>query len=86
MARYLAQYPDMRGKALRVKRSNFYLKFRELATACGIPLDLTHPHVLRHTRTIELVRAGVPLTIVQQMLGHSVLNTTAILFYLPGPR
>lgn len=84
LARYLAQYPDMRGKALRIGRSNFYLKFRELATACGVPLDLAHPHVLRHTRTLELVRAGVPLTIVQQMLGHSVLNTTAIYLQFSG--
>jgi len=32
----------------------------------------------RHTRAIELLRAGVPVTIVQEILGHSTLNTTAV--------
>jgi site-specific recombinase XerD len=43
-----------------------------------------HPHVLRHTRAMELVRAGVPLTIVQQILGHSNLNTTAVYLQFSG--
>ncbi len=84
LARYLAQFPEMRGKALRVDRSNFHRILRPLAIACGIPKELAHPHVLRHTRALELVRAGVPLTIVQEMLGHAVLNTTAIYLRFSG--
>jgi len=77
LARYLAQYPEMRGKVFNIDRSNFFRTFRELAKAASIPEDLCHPHVLRHTRALELVRAGVPLTIVQDLLGHASLNTTA---------
>ena len=44
----------------------------------GIPKELAHPHILRHTRAIELLRAGVPVTVVQDLLGHSALTTTAV--------
>ncbi|TFG75933.1 MAG: site-specific integrase [Chrysiogenales bacterium] len=33
---------------------------------------------------METVRAGVPLTIVQQILGHSNLNTTAVYLQFSG--
>jgi len=39
---------------------------------------IAHPHVLRHTRAIELIRNGIPVTAVQTILGHSSLNTTAM--------
>lgn len=71
-------HPEIEGKALKVKRNNFYIKFRELCKRAGIPEELAHPHILRHTRAIELVRAGVPISAVKSILGHSNLNTTAI--------
>lgn len=37
-----------------------------------------HPHGLRHAYAAELLQAGVPVTTIQQMLGHAHLNTTAI--------
>ena len=84
LARYLAQYPGMKGNAFAVNRSNFFRIFGKLCRKAGIPARLAHPHVLRHTRALELVRANVPLTIVQQILGHSNLNTTAIYLNFSG--
>ncbi len=84
LARYLAQYPEMKGKAFSVDRSNFFGIFKKLTLECGLPKTLAHPHVLRHTRAMELVRAGVPLTIVQQILGHANLNTTAVYLQFSG--
>jgi site-specific recombinase XerD len=84
LARYLAQYPEMKGKVFKVDRSNFFRIFQKLACDSGIPEALAHPHVLRHTRALEMVRAGVPLTIVQRILGHSNLNTTAIYLQFSG--
>jgi len=84
LARYLAQYPEMKGKAFTVNRSNFFKLFQKLSLDCGIPKTLAHPHVLRHTRALEMIRAGVPLTIVQQILGHSNLNTTAVYLQFSG--
>jgi site-specific recombinase XerD len=49
-----------------------------------LKLFSSHPHVLRHTRAMEMVRAGVPLTIVQQILGHANLNTTAVYLQFSG--
>lgn len=75
---YLAQYPDQRGIIFRLDQGNFRRKFYEIAESAAIPNELAHPHVLRHSRAIELLRAGVPVTGVQSLLGHSSLNTTAI--------
>lgn len=84
LARYLALYPEMKGKAFSVDRSNFFVIFKKLALECGFPKTLAHPHILRHTRAMEMVRAGVPLTIVQQILGHANLNTTAVYLQFSG--
>ena len=67
-----------------VYRNNFYIIFQERCQEAGIPRELAHPHILRHTRAIELLRAGVPVTIVQDLFGHSALTTTAIYLKISG--
>lgn len=52
-------------------------KFYERAEACAIPRELANPRVLRHSRAVELLRNGVPLTVVQNILGHGTVNLTA---------
>lgn len=37
-----------------------------------------HPHGLRHTAAVQWHNRGIALGIIQKMLGHSSLNTTAI--------
>ncbi len=84
IANYIVEYPHMRDKVFKVDRSNFNKVFKERCLQAGIPRDLAHPHILRHTRAIELLRAGVPVTIVQDLLGHSALTTTAIYLKISG--
>ena len=84
IASYIAQYPHMKDKAFKVDRSNFNKVFKELCIESNIPKEMAHPHILRHTRAIELLRAGVPVTIVQDLLGHSALTTTAIYLKISG--
>jgi integrase/recombinase XerD len=45
-----------------------------LATRTGIGFS---PHLLRHTRATELIRAGVPLEVVSKMLTHRSVTTTS---------
>jgi len=78
IARYIAEYPEMKGKVFILNQTNFRKKFYEISAKANIPKERSHPHILRHTRAIELLRAGVPVTIVQNLLGHSALTTTAM--------
>ena len=84
IANYIVEYPHMRDKVFKIDRSNFNKVFKERCLEAGIQKELAHPHILRHTRAIELLRAGVPVTIVQDLLGHSALTTTAIYLKISG--
>jgi len=84
IATYIAQFPQQRGRIFKLQQSNFRNCFYKRAKEANIPRDLAHPHILRHTRAIELLRAGVPVTIVQDLLGHSALTTTAIYLRISG--
>lgn len=78
ISRLLAEFPDLRGNLFSVHERVFRRVFTERSREADIPKELAHPHVLRHSRAIEMIRAGVPLTLIQQLLGHSALTTTAI--------
>ena len=84
IATYLAEFPEQRGRVFKLDQGNFRRVFYERAKEADIPRDLAHPHILRHTRAIELLRAGVPVTIVQDLLGHSALTTTAVYLRISG--
>jgi len=47
------------------------------AKECGLPNDLSGPNVLRNTKAVEMLRLGVPITVVRDVLGQSSLELTA---------
>ena len=49
--------------------------FERLATDCGFAV---RPHMFRHTAATNWVRAGVDLDVVQRLLGHAALASTAV--------
>ncbi len=49
---------------------------KRLARRAGLQKRV-HPHALRHTHAVELVREGAPLPEVQAQLGHSSLAVTS---------
>ena len=57
------------------QKINVYLK--TISELTGINKELTH-HVARHTCATYLLNSGVPIEIVQHILGHSDLRTTKI--------
>ena len=52
---------------------------KKYARKAGIPdPERVHPHMLRHTCATLLRRQGVPLRIIQKILGHASIKTTEI--------
>lgn len=76
--RYLEEFPMMRGKVFALDQGNFRREFYRRAEEAEIPRELSHPHILRHSRATELLEAGVPLSMVRDLLGHALSSTTAL--------
>jgi len=68
------QTPDNRPvfKLTRVQVFNIVKKYGNMA---GVNI---HPHTLRHSFAIHLVRSGLDLRRVQQLLGHSNLKLVVL--------
>ena len=51
-------------------------KFKKIAILCGIKEN--HLHDLRHTAATFMLKSGIPLPVVQRIMGHSQISTTQI--------
>jgi type 1 fimbriae regulatory protein FimB len=63
-------------KATRLSRITVYKLFRAIARAAGLPETLQHPHVLKHTAAMLMVRAGANAFLIRQHLGHRCFDST----------
>ena len=57
---------------------------RLLGREAGLPLRTHTLHTLRHTAGVQMAAEGVPMNLIQSMLGHENLNTTGIYTALAG--
>ncbi len=61
----------------RIDPGHVRRKFYERAESCGFSPAQGSPDVIRKARGVELIQGNVPLTVVQQILGHSTPNLAA---------
>lgn len=66
-----------RGEFFHVDQGYFRRICYARGKECGLPQELSGPKVLRNTRAVEMLRSGIPITVVQEILGQSSLNLTA---------
>jgi integrase/recombinase XerD len=59
-------------------RQRFNQMLKELATKVGIDSSKVSPHVIRHSFASHLLKQGVDLRVLQELLGHSDISTTQI--------
>ncbi len=74
----LALFLNHRGD--RLTRQGFWLILKEWAKEAGVSAEIT-PHTLRHSFAMHMIRNGVDLRAVQQLLGHAHISTTQIYTY-----
>lgn len=74
-----ALFVNRRGE--RLTRQGFWLILKGYAKAANLSSDIT-PHTLRHSFATHMLRGGMPLRNVQEMLGHANISTTQVYTHL----
>jgi integrase/recombinase XerD len=70
-----AMFVNRRGE--RLTRQGFWLILRGYATEAGIKGRVT-PHTLRHSFATHMLRGGMDIHKVQELLGHANISTTQV--------
>ena len=76
-------FPNREGVA-PVNTSVLADTFTAAVVAAGIRRDVT-PHTLRHSHATRLVENGVDIRVVQLLLGHASIASTAVYTHLTTP-
>ena len=74
-----ALFVNRRGE--RLTRQGFWLILKGYARSANLGNGIT-PHTLRHSFATHMLRGGMPLRNVQEMLGHANISTTQVYTHL----
>lgn len=69
-------FPSQKGGMLT--RMQLLRLFKQYAMAAGIPEDLAHPHVLRHSLCTVMAEQHADVYAIQQRAGHKNISNTMI--------
>jgi site-specific recombinase XerD len=61
-----------------ISRITIYKLFAKYAEAAGIPENLRHPHILKHSIATHLLESGEDASTVQDWLGHKDIRNTLV--------
>jgi len=67
----------LRGRIFHLDQGFVRRKISEQSGRVPFSRELLNPTVLRHSRAVELLRQGVPLPVVQRLLGHASVVLTS---------
>lgn len=71
----------LNNRGQKITRQCIWKNLADLGRKAGLSRPL-HPHLFRHTFASHLLQGGADLRSLQEMLGHSSLNTTQIYTHL----
>jgi integrase len=76
-------FASSRGTAL--EQSNIHRQFKRLLADIGLPASV-RIHDLRHSSASLLLNLGIPLKVIQTILGHSSIKVTADIYSHLAPQ
>ncbi len=63
-------------KSTQMNRTTIFKLFRAIAKTAGLGETLQHPHVLKHTAAMLMVKAGANAFLIREHLGHRSFDST----------
>jgi integrase/recombinase XerD len=79
------KYMFLNNRGMPISRQYFWRKIKEYASKAMIETNIS-PHTLRHSFATHLLENGANLKQVQEMLGHSKIETTQIYTHVSAKR
>jgi len=78
-------YIFLNNRGKKISRQSYFLSIKKYAKKVGIEKDI-HPHTLRHSFATHLLNNGADLRVVQELLGHSNIETTQIYTHISSEK